>query len=154
MRLGILIAALALQTGASFATTGKTPPPVAFRIVKAEFGVLAPGGFQPSTRVPLREGQGFGWVIELTAAKDRLRWREEIRLPAAPEEWRFEDKDKDSRHSLSADRRTSILERESRIVDGVIYNFWQISRGDPKGRYSMRIMIEGLLVSTFEFDVE
>jgi hypothetical protein len=62
--------------------------------------------------------------------------------------------DKDSRHSLSTDRRTSILERESRIEDGVIYNFWKLTRGDPKGRYSMRIMIEGLLVSTFEFDVE
>jgi hypothetical protein len=39
-------------------------------------------------------------------------------------------------------------------VDGVIYNFWQLTRGDPRGRYSMRIMIEGLLVSTFEFEVE
>ena len=152
MRLGILIAALALQTSASFATSEKIPPPAAFRISKAEFGVIAPGGFQPSTRVPLREGQSFGWVIELNAAKDRVRWREEIRLPAAPEEWRFEDKE--GRHSLSADRRTSVLERESRIVDGMIYNFWQLTRGDPKGRYSMRIMIEGLLVSTFEFDVE
>ena len=132
-------------------------PQTQFRVVKAQFGRLNPPGspnpgFQPTTKVPLREGQAFGWVIELNAAKDRVRWREEIRLPGVPEEWRVEDKD--SRHSLSADRRTSILERESRIEDGAIYNFWQLTRGDPKGRYSMRIMIEGLLVSTFEFDVE
>jgi hypothetical protein len=152
MRLVILIAALTLQASASFATSGKVPPPAAFRVLKAEFGVLVPGGFQPSTKVPLREGQGFGWVIELSAAKDRVRWREEIRLPGVPEEWRVADKD--SKHSLSADRRTSILERESRIEDGAIHNFWQLTRGDPKGRYSMRIMIEGMLVSTFEFDVE
>jgi hypothetical protein len=139
------------------ANAEKALPPTQFRVAKAQFGQLNPPGspnpgFHPTTKIPLREGQGFGWVIELSAAKDRVRWREEIRLPGVPEEWRVQDKD--SRHSLSADRRTSILERESRIEDGVIHNFWQLTRGDPKGRYSMRIMIEGMLVSTFEFDVE
>jgi hypothetical protein len=36
----------------------------------------------------------------------------------------------------------------------VIFNFWSIAPGDPKGRYTLRVMLEGMLVSSFEFDVE
>jgi hypothetical protein len=127
-------------------------PQTAFRVLKTEFGLLSPAGFQPSTKVPLKDGQGFGWVIQLDAGKDTIKWREELRLPAAPQTWRSDDAN--ATHTMSADRKTSILEREARIEDGVIYNFWQITPGDPKGRYTMRVMIEGLLVSTFDFDVE
>lgn len=152
-RFGILIAALAFPAGVSFAANEKLPPPAPFRVLKAEFGIVTRGGgFRPATKIPLKEGQGFGWVIQVDTPRDRLRWREEIRLPGVPDEWRVEDPA--SRHRLSGDRRTSVLERESRIEDGAIYNFWQFTRGDPKGRYSVRVMIEDLLVSTFEFDVE
>ena len=148
----LLAALLVLQLSAAAATTGKTAPPTAFRVLKAEFGLVGPGGFQPSTRVPLKDGQGFGWVIQLDVKKDRIKWREELVLPAAPQTWQADDAN--ATHTMSADRKTSIFEREARIEDGVIYNFWQISPGDPRGRYRMRVMIEGLLVSTFDFDVE
>ena len=127
-------------------------PQTAFRVLKAEFGLVSAAGFQPSTRVPLKDGQGFGWVIRLDAGNDTIKWREELRLPAAPQTWQADEAN--ASHTMSADRRTSILEREARIEDGVIYNFWQITPGDPKGRYTMRVMIEGLLVSTFDFEVE
>jgi hypothetical protein len=151
MRLAILLAALVLQTGASVATSSKLPPPAPFRVLKAEFGIVTRDGFRPSTKVPLKEGQGFGWVIQLETPRDKIRWREEIRLPAPPQTW---DAGGNGKHTLSADRRTSILERETPLYDGFIYNMWQISPGDPRGRYTMRVMIEDLLVSTFEFDVE
>jgi hypothetical protein len=152
MRLGIALAVLALQMGASFAATDKPAPPAGFKVVKAEFGLLAPAGFQASNRVPLKEGQGFGWVIQLDTKRTTIRWREEFRLPAAPQTWQADESN--GKHTLSADRRTSILEREARIEGGLIYNFWQIAPGDPKGRHTIRVMIEGVLVSTFEFDVE
>jgi hypothetical protein len=153
LRLGIAIAVLVLQASAAIAATDKPAPPAAFKVVKAEFGLLTPaGGFQPSTRVPLKEGQGFGWVMQLDTKRATIRWREELKLPAAPQVWQADEKA--GKHSLSIDRRTSILEREARIEDGAIYNFWQIAAGDPKGRYTIRVMIEGVLVSTFEFDVE
>jgi hypothetical protein len=157
VRFGILIAALVLQTSACLATTGKTPPPTQFRVLKAQFGVLDPWGsanpgFRPSTKVPLKEGQVFGWMIELESKSQTVRWREEIRLPAAPAAWRSDDKE--ARHTLSADRRTSVLEREQRLEDGMIYSFWQLEPGDPKGRYSIRVMVEGLLVSSFDFEVD
>jgi len=135
-----------------FATSEKLPPPASFRVLKAEFGIVVPGGFRPSTKVPLRNGQGFGWVIQLETSRDAIRWREELRLPAAPQTWQADEAS--GKHTMSADRRTSILEREARVENGLIYNLWQISPGDPRGRYSMRVMVEDLLVSTFEFDVE
>lgn len=152
MRLAILLAALALQTGASSATSSKLPPPAPFRVLKAEFGIVTRDGFRPSTKVPLKEGQGFGWLIQLETPRDKIRWREEIRLPAPPQTW--DAGEGNGKHTLSADRRTSILERETPLYDGFIYNMWQISPGDPRGRYTMRVMVEDLLVSTFEFDVE
>ena len=152
MRLAIAIAALALQTSASLATSGKLPPPAPFRVLKAEFGIVVPGGLRPSTKVPLKNGQGFGWIIQLDTPRDTIRWREELRLPAAPLTWQADEAS--GKHTMSADRRTSILERAARVENGMIYNLWQISPGDPPGRYTMRVMIEDLLVSTFEFDVE
>ena len=148
----LLAAALALQLSTSAATTEKVVPPGPFKVLKAEFGLIVPGGFQPSTKVPFKEGQSFGWVIQLDTKRDRIKWREELKLPAAPQTWQADESA--GKHTVSGDRRTSTLEREARIENGLIYNFWQISSGDPKGRYTMRVMIEGLLVSTFDFDVE
>lgn len=149
--------AFALMLHAGAANAEKALPRAQFRVVKAQFGVVNPRGsanpgFHPSTRVPLKDGQVFGWVIELETKAQTMRWREEIRLPAAPAAWRSEDRE--ARHTLSADRRTSTLEREQRLEEGMIYSFWQLEPGDPRGRYTMRVMLEGLLVSTFEFDVE
>lgn len=153
MRMNILLAAaLALQLTTAAATTEKAIPPSQFKVLKAEFGVIVPGGFQPTTKVPFKEGQSFGWVIQLDTKRDMVKWREELRLPSAPQTWQADEKS--GTHTLSADRKTSILEREAKLENGVIYNFWQVSPGDPKGRYTMRVMLEGMLVSSFEFDVE
>ena len=148
----LVAAALLLQLCTAAATTEKTIPQSPFKVLKAEFGVIVPGGFQPTTKVPLKDGQSFGWVIQLDTRRDTVKWREELRLPAVPQTWQADEKS--GKHTVSADRKTSILEREAKIENGVIYNFWQISPGDPKGRYTMRVMIEGLLVSSFDFDVE
>jgi hypothetical protein len=148
----LLAAALALQVSTAAATTEKAIPPSQFKVLKAEFGVVVPGGFQPTSKVPFKDGQSFGWVIQLDTKRDLIQWREELRLPSAPQTWQADEKS--GKHTISADRKTSTLEREARIENGLIYNFWQVSPGDPKGRYTLRVMLEGMLVSTFEFDVE
>lgn len=153
MRMNILVAAaLIVQLCTAAATTEKATPPTQFKVLKAEFGVIVPGGFQPTTKVPFKDGQSFGWVIQLDTKRDVVKWREELRLPSAPQSWQADEQS--GKHSVSADRKTSILEREARVENGVIFNFWSIAPGDPKGRYTMRVMLEGMLVSTFEFDVE
>ena len=147
-----LMAVLALQASVSLASTEKAIPPSQFKVLKAEFGVIVPGGFQPTTKVPFKEGQSFGWVIELDTKRDTVKWREELRLPSAPQSWQADEQS--GKHTVSSDRRTSILEREVKVENGVIFNFWSIAPGDPKGRYTLRVMLEGMLVSSFEFDVE
>jgi hypothetical protein len=148
----LVAAALIVQLCSAAATTEKATPPTQFKVLKAEFGVIVPGGFQPTTKVPFKEGQSFGWVIQLDTQRDLVKWREELRLPSSPQTWQADEQS--GKHTLSADRKTSILEREAKVENGVIFNFWSISPGDPKGRYTMRVMLEGMLVSTFEFDVE
>jgi hypothetical protein len=148
----LLSAALALQMSLSLASTEKAIPPSQFKVLKAEFGVIVPGGFQPATKVPFKEGQSFGWVIQVDTKRDTVKWREELRLPSAPQSWQADEQS--GKHTVSADRRTSILEREAKVENGVIFNFWSIAPGDPKGRYTLRVMLEGMLVSSFEFDVE
>jgi len=148
----LLTAALALQMSLSLASTEKAIAPSQFKVLRAEFGVIVPGGFQPTTKVPFKEGQSFGWVIQLDTKRDVVKWREELRLPAAPQTWHADEQS--GTHTLSADRRTSVLEREAKVENGLIYNFWQLSPGDPKGRYTLRVMLEGMLVSSFEFEVE
>lgn len=153
MRMTVVLAAvLALQLSTAAATTEKVVPQSPFKVLKAEFGLVGPGGFQPSTKVPFKEGQSFGWVIQLDTRRDTVKWREELRLPAAPQSWQADASS--GKHTVSADRKTSILEREAKVENGLIYNFWQIAPGDPRGRYTMRVMLEGMLVSSFEFDVE
>lgn len=148
----LLAAGLALQMTLPLASTEKAIPPTPFKVLKAEFGVIVPGGFQPATKVPFKEGQSFGWVIQLDTKRDTVKWREELRLPSAPQSWQADEQS--GKHTVSADRKTSILEREAKVENGVIFNFWSIAPGDPKGRYTLRVMLEGMLVSSFEFDVE
>jgi hypothetical protein len=73
-------------------------------------------------------------------------------LPSAPQTWSHEDKNR--RREISSDRTVSITENEVVPERGIIFNFWKVAPGDPKGRYIIRVYVEGDLVSTFEFDME
>jgi hypothetical protein len=35
----------------------------------------------------------------------------------------------------------------------IIYNVWTVAPGEPKGRYVIRVTVEGSAERTFEFDV-
>jgi len=147
-------AALALPAGAQ---VEKVVPESTFKVLRAEFGTLdmkdaSQPGFRPTTKVPLKDGQNYGWVIQLDTRKPVIRWREEFTLPAAPQSWG--PAEKIGRRDLSADRRTSVTEREVKPARGLILNYWQVAAGDPRGRHVMKVFVEGVLVSTFEFDLE
>jgi hypothetical protein len=57
---------------------------------------------------------------------------------------------------ISQDRRSLITEREVELSSGelVIENRHSLLADDPRGRYIIRVIIEGRLVRTFEFDVK
>jgi hypothetical protein len=127
------------------------------RIISAEFGLFNPPDsgkelFVPTSMVPLTENQGYGWVILLETRKPKIRWREEFTLPSAPSTWG--DAVPEGSHAISGDGRVSVLDREVEPEQGIISNSWTVAPGDPKGRYVIRVIIEGTLERVFEFDVQ
>lgn len=128
-----------------------------YEVIRAEFGILGQEnsgkpGLVPATVVPLKPNQGYGWVIFLRTAKKKITWREEFTLPAKPGTWG--DPEPLGTRSVSSDGRTSVTEREVSPEQGAIFNAWTVAPGDPKGRYVIRVFIEGSLAKVFEFDVE
>lgn len=135
----------------------KAPAPEQLVIISAEFGLLSlprsgSVGFWPSTKVPLKRDQSYGWIIRLQTSKQKVKWREEVSLPSAPESWGVGEKL--GLHKISEDRKVAITEGEVTPDRGFIFNAWTIAPGDPKGRYVIRLSIEGRFVKEFQFDVE
>jgi hypothetical protein len=125
-------------------------------IIQAEFGLFNPPAsgkqaFVPTRTVPLTENQAYGWFIVLKTTKARIKWREEFTLPAPP--GAAGDAALQSPQALAEAGRLSIVEREVEADDGVIRNVWDVARGDPVGRYVIRVIIENTLERVFEFDV-
>ena len=61
-------------------------------IVQAQAGLVGPPAaastqFVPSTALPLRDGQEFGWRMKLQTKLTQVRVREELTLPAEPRTW-------------------------------------------------------------------
>jgi hypothetical protein len=126
---------------------------------KSEFGVKivsAEGkvNFFPTTTVPLKEGDAYGWRITLdnyqSNVKGKVKWREVLTLPQAPETWTTENK---KNFSISKDGKTAISQRTATPVNGVIENFWTISPGDPLGKHQIEVYIDERLIGTFVFEI-
>lgn len=159
MRTLLAIASTLFVCAAAYGAASEKPvPQKPFRVLSAEFGLVGPFSFSKgvdfrrSTKVPLRVGQGYGWIIRLETSSDKIRWREEFTAPVAPESWGGSETN--PRVRISEDRTAAVYEREEPLEGGVIFHFWQVVAGDPTGRHVIRVFVEGVLVSTFEFNVE
>jgi hypothetical protein len=125
-------------------------------ILRSDFGLVnSPESGKPffvSTKeVPMIENQAYGWIIHVQTKKTKIRWREELTLPSAPTTW---GETETRKHYISEDKKVSVLEREVEPKDGLIFNFWSIEPGDPKGHYVIRVIIEDTLERVFEFEVK
>jgi len=126
--------------------------PEELQVVRAEFGLFNASGFVPSNKVPLVEGQTYGWRIVLKTNKTKVRWREQFTLPVAPATWG--DAEIKGLNKVSNDKRVSVMEREETPVDGVIVNSWAVAAGDPVGHHWMRVLIDNRYEHIFQFDVQ
>ena len=127
------------------------------QIIKAKFGLFnSPNSGKPpfieTNTVPLKTGQGYGWLILLKTDKPTIKWREEFTLPSAPATW-GEGKPQ-AINKVTEDKKTSIIEKTVTPVHGVIFNAWEVAPGDPKGHYVIRVIIESAEEQRFEFDVK
>ncbi|MCL2523567.1 MAG: hypothetical protein FWF20_01935 [Betaproteobacteria bacterium] len=143
------------QTPAA-ATRPAAPSASQVQVLSADFGLFQlteneEWDFAPARTVPLAVGQAYGWMVKLKTAQTKVKWREELTLPAPPEVW---SNTPQGQHTLSSDRRVSVTEGESEPIQGAIYSSWSVAPGDPKGRYIIRLSIENATPIVFEFDVE
>jgi hypothetical protein len=125
-------------------------------LVSAEFGLVERGEdgtvrFKPTAKVPLINGQSYGWRVRLRTKRERVGLREEFELPVAPKVWNSPLPG--SAFKVSPDGRTGITEVDAFIDDGVLTNGWSVAEGDPPGAHVIRLYIEGKLVRTFNFEV-
>ena len=125
--------------------------------VRSDFGLFSrpdsgKPAFEVSRRIPLQEGQGYGWFVELKTTKPKIKWREEMVVPSPPATWGIQKST--AQHTISDDRRTLTTEREVVPNRGIIHNVWAVAAGDPKGPHVVRVYVEGKLVRTFEFETE
>jgi hypothetical protein len=139
-----------------------TPPssrllaPKLINIDKAEFGVFRVNRkngrvtFIPTTRIPWREGDKYGWRIQLKNYKGRVTWREILQLPKAPESWGTQNTEN---FLISADGATAAVTRTVLAENGVIQNSWAIAAGDPPGKHRIDVYISQRRVASFEFEV-
>ena len=126
-------------------------------VMSGEFGLFnlsdpSKPSFVPSASVPLVPDQAYGWIIRVRTDKAKIKWREEFTLPVKPMTWGVAEPV--GTRSVSNDGRTSVTEREVSPDRGLIFNFWSVAPGDPKGRYIIRVFIDGSLAKAFEFEVK
>ncbi|WP_395674207.1 hypothetical protein [Phenylobacterium sp.] len=119
-------------------------------IIASEFGVFEGADFRPSRTVSLAKKQGYGWMMVVDTPKAEVRYREEFILPASAT-WKGAP---GQGVTVSADGRSAVSERVVRHDDGMIFNTWSVAEGDPKGRYMIKVLLEGQVEKTFVFDVE
>jgi len=151
-----LLFAVIIAHGLIGCQTAAPPRASALQVEAADFGLFSAAAdgtldFTPTRTVPLVESQNYGWAIRLRNPPPRVKWREEFILPSAPVTW---GKPAEGAQTVSKDRTTSVSEREVEPVDGIIFNTWAVAKGDPRGRYTIRVTIDGGEPIVFDFDVE
>jgi hypothetical protein len=160
--LGVIPGAIHKSSMASTANTSKYNSSISNQQIivnKAEFGVKIVNSegkvnFFPTTTVPLKEGDAYGWRITLNnyqgKIKGKVKWREVLTLPNAPETWTTEN---NKNFSISKDGKIAISTRTATPINGVIENFWTISPGDPLGKHQIEVYIDERLIGTFAFEI-
>ncbi len=128
-----------------------------YEVVAAEFGVFDASDpqrvvFSASRVVPRKEGQRYGWMIELRGVKRSVSVREEYVLPGTAIEHRT-DSAEGTKLVIPMDRRNQVSQRQLVPVDGRIYGEWEIGPQEPVGQRQLDVVVEGRIAASFEFEV-
>ena len=137
------------------ATVAPVDSPLA--VVSAEFGIFDASNprelvFEPTLVVPHRQGQRYGWIIEVRTGRSSLSVREEYLLPTPVKANAASDAIGDSL-SLPVQRRNQVSQRQLVPVDGKIYGEWTVGPNEPAGHRHLQVLVEGQVAASFEYDV-
>jgi hypothetical protein len=126
-------------------------------IKNARFGIWAPdisgiAQFQVASEVPLKDGVGFGWVVEIETSEHAIETVETLTLPTKPDSWGPTAESGES--IISEDGKSATTKREYPIHNGIVENFWSIAEGDPAGEYALILTYEGEVILEKSFTVK
>lgn len=127
------------------------------QIVSAEFGIFDASNpkrlvFEPGQLVPHREGQRYGWIIEVRTRKRSLEVREEYLLPTEATEAGATMGP--SGGTIPLPRRHQVSQRQLVPMRGQIYGEWAIGPGEPAGKRHLQVIVEGQIAGSFEYEVK
>ena len=156
----ILLLGFACMAGISgAATSAQVESPV--EIVSAEFGIFDASNprelvFEPTRVVPHRQGQRYGWIIEVRSRRSSLSVREEYLLASPKTALKANEATDSISESLSlpVQRRNQVSQRQLVPVDSKIHGEWAVGPNEPAGHRHLQVVIEGQLAASFEYDVK
>ncbi len=152
--LGVLFTTVTAAVPRAMATADTAP---AVTLIAAEFGLfdVTPSGavnFTPSSHVPHREGQRYGWMIELRTRLRSVSVREEYLVPV-PTSTDGQDSADGNDGVTRLPRRNQVSQRQLVPVGGRIYGEWAIGAHEPPGKRQLQVIVEGELAGRFEYEV-
>jgi len=129
-------------------------------ILNAEFGLFDASNpkelvFEPTRVVPLREGQRYGWIVQLRSRQRTVAVREEYILPnAGTEAGPRGDLKHEASLNIPLPRRSQVSQRQLTPKDGQIVGEWSVGPGEPPGRRHLQVIVEGIVAASFEYEVK
>lgn len=111
-----------------------------------------------TTTVPLSfdDETCWYWYIRSTEATGEVTFVERLAMPAAPESWGdldAADPDEVAPTRIEDGGRVGISTRKATLDDGWFGHGWCLLPGDPAGPHSVEVMIDGIMVKRFDFEV-
>jgi len=129
-------------------------------IIDAEFGLFDASNpkelvIEPTRVVPLREGQRYGWIVQMRTKRRSVSVREEYILPnAETEAGPRGDLKHEATLSIPLPRRSQVSQRQLTLNDGQIVGEWSVGPGEPPGRRHLQVIVEGIVAASFEYEVK
>jgi hypothetical protein len=147
----------AFVAGVSFAAP-PVPVDAPVEIVGAEFGTFDDRSpkevvFEPTSVVPHRQGQRYGWIIGVRTARSSLSVSEEYLL-SNPAKAKTSTEKSTTVLDIPLPRRNQVSQRQLVPVDGMISGEWAIGPSEPAGHRVLQVLVEGEVAAIFEFDVK
>lgn len=111
-------------------------------------GKSGPTVFRPSSEVPFKTGQGFGWVMKVDATESQIAVEEKFTLPRKNGTWTVDtDTTKISDDGLTA------TTTETHTFWDFLWRVWTLEDGDPVGPHSFSLTVAGKPVAELKFTI-
>jgi hypothetical protein len=94
----------------------------------------------------------YSWEIQLDTELISVPTKEILILPETPKMWGREE-GAEGGQTLHHDNKISIVDKDIKVVDGIIDSSWCVAEGDPIGDYRIEVYIKGVLAESFSFVV-